>query len=116
MVTWWILFVLPLAACVVAWVAIFRHWATESHRVFTVAVTALATAAPLYACATLAYVQFVAPEPAFDYTFETRGLLIALAGVVAGFAKGRPSRWYSWVAIGSSAWIFILFFLACSTY
>jgi hypothetical protein len=112
----WTLFAVPLAADVVAWVALYRHWPTESHRTFKVLGMLLATAAPSYACVVYAYVRFVAPEPAFDYTFEHWGLLVALAGILAGFVKGRPSAWYSWLPIGSSAWIFALFFMASMTY
>ena len=112
----WILFGHPLAGTAAAWVGLFRNWTRESHRMIKLLATVLATAGPLYACGTFAYVQFVAPEPAFDYTFEHRGLLIALAGVLAGFIKGWPIRWYSWLPILSSAWIFVLLFLASLTY
>jgi hypothetical protein len=112
----WILLALPLAGSVVLWAALFRRRRSELERVVRVFAAVLATAAPLYACGTFAYVSFVAPEPAFDYSFEHWGLLIALAGVVAGFIRDWPSRWYSWLAIGSSAWILILFFLASLTY
>jgi len=113
---WWNLFGLPFAATLVTWVSLIHRWTTESNRMVSVLATTLASAASLYACLSFAFVQFVAPEPTGDYTMETRGLLLSFLGIVAGFMKGRPRRWYSRVAIRSSAWMFVLFFLMCSTF
>jgi len=111
----WILYAVALGASALAWVGLYLHWKTEPHPVATPCAVLMATAAPLYACAAFAHVEFVAPEPPFDYTLERWGLLIALLGIIAGFARGRPSTWYLWVAIGSSSWIFLLFLLASMT-
>jgi hypothetical protein len=112
----WILFVVPLAAAVFAWVGLYRHWSAEQHRFTRVSAIVLATAAPLLACGALAYVEFVRPLPAFDYRVEAWGLLLSFVGTILGLVTLRFPRWFSSLALGVSAWMLVLFFLAGSTY
>jgi hypothetical protein len=86
----WILFVVPLAAAVFAWVGLYRHWSAEQHRFTRVSAIVLATAAPLLACGALAYVEFVRPLPAFDYRVEAWGLLLSFVGTIL-LGIGHPS-------------------------
>jgi hypothetical protein len=112
----WILFIVPLAAVVFAWIGLCKHWSAEHHRFSKVSAIALATAAPLLACCALAYVQFVRPLPAFDYRVEAWGLLISFLGTLLGLVTLRFHRWFSSLALGVSAWMLVLFFLMGSTY
>jgi hypothetical protein len=112
----WILLILPLAAAVLAWIGLCKHWRDENHRPAKVSAIVLATASPLLACSALAYVQFVSPLPAFDYRVESWGLLLSLLGTIMGFVALRFPRWFSSLALVVSAWMLGLFFLAGSTY
>jgi hypothetical protein len=112
----WILFTVPLVAAVVAWVGLCQHWRTEHHRFLRISSLLLAMAAPLLACTALAYVQFVRPIASRDYRVEAWGLLISLAGTVLGSITLRSPRWFSSLALGVSAWMLVIFFLAGSTY
>jgi len=112
----WILFGMPLAAVILAWVGLCTHWASEHHRITKVSAISLTTAATLLACSALAYVQFVRPIASRDYRVETWGLLLSFLGTILGFITLRSPRWFSSLALGASAWMFVLFFLAASTY
>lgn len=112
----WILFVTPLAAVVFAWAGLCAHWSTERHRVSKVAAILLPTAAALLACGALAYVQLVRPIASRDYSVEEWGSLLSLSGTILGLVVAlRFPRWFSSLALGASAWMFVLFFLAAST-
>jgi hypothetical protein len=112
----WILFIVPLAAAVFAWIGLCKHWSAEHHRLSKVSAIVLATAAPSLACGALAYVQFVRPLAAFDYRVEAWGFLLSMLGTIFGLATLRFPRWFSSLALGISAWMLVLFFLAGSTY
>jgi hypothetical protein len=112
----WLLYGVPLAAAVFAWVGLCSNWGTEDRRGTRVSAIMLATAAPTLACVALAYVQFVRPIAAFDYRVESWGLLLSLAGTVLGLVTLRSPRWFSSLALGISALMLVLFFLAGSTY
>jgi hypothetical protein len=112
----WILFSVPLATAVFAGVGLCQHWSTEHHRFTKVSAILLATAATLLACGALAYVQFVRPIAAFDYRVEAWGLLLSFLGTILGLVTLRFPRWFSSLALGVSAWMLVLFFLAGSTY
>jgi hypothetical protein len=103
-------------AAVFAWAGLCKHWSDEHHRFTKVLAIVLATAAPLLACGALAYVQFVRPLPAFDYRVEAWGGLLSLLGTILGLVTLRFPRWFSSLALGVSAWMLVLFFLAASTY
>jgi hypothetical protein len=75
-----------------------------------------ATAAPLLACGALAYSEFIQPLPAFDYRTEAWGLLLSLLDTILGLVTLRFHRWFSYLALGVSAWMLVLFFLMRSTY
>src|SRR5258708_15517254 len=112
----WILFGVPLATVVFACVGLCQHWSTEHYRFTKVSAILLATAATLLACGALAYVQFVRPIAAFDYRVEAWGLLLSFLGTILGLVTLRFPRWFSSLALGVSAWMLVLFFLAGSTY
>ena len=99
----------------VTWVGLCLHWRTEHHRFTKVSANLLATAAPLLACASFAYVQFVRPIARSEYAAESWGVLLSLSGIVLGFITGRSPTWYSRLAFAISAWMFLLFFLAACT-
>jgi hypothetical protein len=113
---WWILFGVPLAAAVFAWVGLFSGWGTENHRFSKVSAILMATASAVWACGSLVYVQFVRPISDRNYIVECLGLLFSLAGVVSGLVALRFHRWFSTLALGVSAWMFVLFFVMGSTY
>jgi hypothetical protein len=112
----WILFVVPLAAAVFAWIGLCEHWRAEHHRFTKLSAIVLATAAPLLACSALAYVQLVRPLPAFDYRVEAWGLLLSFLGTLSGLVTLRFPHWFSSLALGVSTWMLVLFFLMGSTY
>jgi hypothetical protein len=112
----WFLFGLPLVGSAYAWVGLARHWNVERHRFSKVLANLLATSSPSLACCALAYVQFVRPMPSRDFTVEGWGLLLSFSGLLLGFVTFRFPRWYSSLAFGVSAWMFLLFFLMSSTY
>jgi uncharacterized membrane protein YidH (DUF202 family) len=112
----WILFGMPLAAVVFSWIGLCAHWNTEHHRFTRVSGILLPTAAALLACGALAYVQLVRPIASRDYRVEGWGLVLSFLGSILGFATLRFPRWFSSLALGASAWMFVLFFLAASTY
>jgi hypothetical protein len=99
----WLLCGVPLVAAVFAGIGLRAHWSTEHHRFAKVLATLLATVAPLLACCSLGYVQFVRPLPAFDYRVESWGLLLSFSGTVVGLVSLRPQRWFSLLALAVSA-------------
>jgi hypothetical protein len=111
----WILFGVPLAAAVFAWVGLCKNWNTDHHRFSKVSVTLLATAAVVLACGGLVYVHLVRPMPSGDYVIESWGLLLSLLGIVTGLVALCFPRWFSVVSLGVSAWMFVLFALMAST-
>jgi hypothetical protein len=113
---WWLLFGLPLMAALLAWAGLRRNWTAQPRRIMKVLTITFATAAALLACVTLAYVQFVRPIAAQNYDMEILGMWLSLVGIVVGGVSLRSPRWFSVVALGASAWMFILFFLMGSTY
>jgi hypothetical protein len=112
----WIFLIVPLAAAVVAWVGLCKHWNAEHHRFTKVSAIVLATVAPLLACSALTYVQFVRPLPVLDYRVEAWGFLLSLLGIILGLVALRSPRWFSSLALGISAWMLVLFFLEGLTY
>jgi hypothetical protein len=112
----WILFIVPLAAVVFAWIGLGRNWSAEHHRYAKVSAILLATATSLLACGALGYVQFIRPLPAFDYRVEFWGLVLSFSGTIVGLVTLRFPRWFSSLALGISSWMLVLFFLAASTY
>ncbi len=112
----WIWLGVPLAAVIFAEIGLLRNWSREPHRFAKASAILLATSATLLACGALAYVQFVRPLPAFDYRVELLGLLLSFLGTVLGLVTLRFPRWFSSQALGVSAWMLVLFFLAGSTY
>ncbi len=112
----WVLFTAPLAASILAWVGLVTHWNTERRHTPIVLVLSFSTAAALLACAALAYVQFVRSIPSRDYRVEAWGLLLSLTGTILGLVTIRTPRWFSTLALATSAWLLLLFFLAAATY
>ena len=112
----WFLYGVPLALAGFAWLGLRSNWNTEQRRGTRVSAILLATAAPVLACGALAYVQFIRPIAAFDYRVESWGVLLSLCGTVLGLVTLRSPRWFSSLALGISAWMFVLFLLAASTY
>jgi hypothetical protein len=112
----WVLFGLPLGAAIFAGMGLCRCWSEERHRITKVSAILLAISATLLACGATAYVQLVRPLPAFDYSVEELGLLLSFLGTVFGLITLRFPRWFSSLALGVSAWMFVLFFLLGSTY
>jgi hypothetical protein len=86
------LFGVPLATAVFAGAGLYQHWSTEHHRFTKVSAILLATAATLL------------------------GLLLSFLGTILGLVTLRFPRWFSSLALGVSAWMLVLFFLAGSTY
>jgi hypothetical protein len=112
---WWILFGAPLAAVVGTWVGLCFHWRAEQHRVTKILANLLATAAPALACGALVYMQLGGRFASQDYSVDKWGLLLSFSGIVMGSIASRSPAWYSWLAIGVSAWMFVLFFLSALT-
>jgi hypothetical protein len=115
-IVWWILFGAPLVGSTYAWVGLCQHWEAERHRFSKVLANLLATSSSSLACCALAYVQFVRPMPSRNFTVEGWGLLLSFSGLLLSFVTFRSPRWYSNLAFGVSAWMFVLFFLMSSTY
>jgi hypothetical protein len=112
----WILFIVPLAAAVFAWIGLRMNWSAEHHRFVKMSAILLASITPLMACGALGYAQFVRPLPAFDYRVEFWGLMLSFLGTIVGLVTLRFPRWFSSLALGISSWMLVLFFLAASTY
>jgi hypothetical protein len=112
----WLLFGIPLAAVVFAWIGLCTNWSAEKHRFTKVSAILLPMAAALLACCVLAYVQFVRPIAAIDYRVGAWGLLLSLLGTTLGLVALRFPRWFSSLAFGASAWMCVLFLLAASIY
>jgi hypothetical protein len=113
---WWVLFGLPMAGSVFACIGLYVNWGTEQHRFTKISTILLALAAASLACGALAYVQFVRPIPQRDYRVESRGVLVSLSGTIVGLVTLRFRRWFCSLALGVSAWMLVLFFLAALTY
>src|SRR5690348_7780996 len=103
----WLLFGVPLIAAVISGVGLYRAWKNECHRLTKISAILLAISAALLGFGATAYVQFVRPLPAFDYSVEETGLLISLVGTILGVITLRSPRWFSSVALGVSAWMLI---------
>jgi len=112
----WILFGVPLLASAYAWVDLCKRWHAECHRLSKVLANLLATSSSSLACCALAYVQLVRPIPSRNFTVEGWGLLLSFSGLLLGFVTFRSPRWYSSLAFGVSAWMFVLFLLMSSRY
>jgi hypothetical protein len=112
----WVFFGVPLGAAIFAGIGLCRNWSTERHRPTMLSAILLAMSASLLACGATAYVQFVRPLPAFDYSVEELGILLSLMGTMLGLITLRFPRWFSSIALGVSAWMLVLFFLLGSTY
>jgi hypothetical protein len=112
----WILFGVPLALAIFAGTGLCRNWTAEHHRLWKLSAIVFAILATLLACVATAYVQLIRPLPAFDYRVEVWGMLLSFLGTILGLASLRFPRWFSSLALGVSAWMLLLFFLAGSTY
>jgi hypothetical protein len=113
---WWLLFGLPLVASGFAWFGLCSHWKTEQKRIIKSLAMMFATSECLLACTTLAYVEFVRPIEAQNYSVESSGVLLSFVGVVARGIALRPPRWYSMAAFATSAWMLVLFLMMGATY
>jgi hypothetical protein len=113
----WILFLIPLAAVVFAWIGLCWHWNTECHRAVKVAAVLLPTLAALLACGGLAYVELVGSIESRNYSVEEWGSLLSLLGTILGLIVAlRFRKWFFWLASAASAWMLVPFLLAASTY
>jgi hypothetical protein len=113
---YWILFGVPLATAIFATLGLRWNWSTEHHRYIKMLAILFAVSASLLACIATAYVQFVRPLPAFNYSVEALGLLVSLVGTIMGLISLKFPRWFSSLALAVSAWMLVWFFLLGSTY
>ena len=113
----WMLFAVPAIAVAICWRKLAMGWRTEPRTLAGIACLTFTSGAILLAFAALAWVQFVRPIPMTNYKVESSGLLLSVAGVIAGFAirQKRQHRYFG-LGLGAAVWTSALYFLAASTY
>lgn len=112
----WVLFGVPLAAIVFAWVRLFSKCKNEIN-VWSVIAMLLATSSTVLANGSFAYVELVKPFAARDYTVEVTGLLLSIPAVISGLLWTNASRSLnSLIAAAVSGWMFMLYMLMAATY
>jgi hypothetical protein len=91
-----------------------RSWSVENQRILMASAILFPTAATLLACGVLADIQLGGTIGSREYGVEGYGLLLAGSGVALGFVVTLGfRRWFTALALGVSAWMFLLFsFLA----
>jgi hypothetical protein len=111
----WVAFGLPLAAIVIAWVGLLLKWGAQERKVPKILAFVLATAAPLFGCGTLIYVQTGAQFARYDTRGETWGVVLSLSGILSSVVSSRHPTWYSTVALLVSIWTALVFCLSAVT-
>lgn len=105
----WIVYSIPLAASVFAWIGLCRHLSDDPDRVPKAAAMAVTTGAILVALAQATYVQFVS-----DSTLGTSGgvlglmLLFSFIGFAMGLVTIRLPRWFSVLGLAAATWMLVL--------
>jgi hypothetical protein len=113
---WWVVFLVPAVGLAIAWRKLLRDSAGDTRSIAGVVCLTFTSAATALALWALARVQFVTPFASRDYTVESLGTFLSLAGVIAGCFIRKPFRGaFFGLAVGASAWMLIVFFLMSST-
>lgn len=112
----WVLFGVPLAAIVFVWVRLVSNCKREIS-VWSIIPMVLATSSTALANGSFAYVEFVKPFAARDYTVEVTGVLLSIPAVISGLLWMNASRSFnSLIATAVSGWMGILWMLMAATY
>ena len=106
----------PLLAAVASCIGLVRDWKNTERLWLALPAVALATVVAVYAFGCLIYVEFGGLRPAFDYSLETYGFILALFAIIASLIALGSARWFSMLALLVSAWLLTTFFLMGLTF
>ena len=111
-----LILVVPVVMAGIAWHRLFSDWRDETHSAAGIACLTFASSSTLLALGSLFWQYFVRPIPRGDYGTEVSGLLLSIAGVVAGFSDRHNNNRYRGLALATAVWTFAWFLLTAFSY
>jgi hypothetical protein len=114
----WIVFGVPFLAGVFEWAVLGTRQRDQLRHSTAILAMTFSTASAFLGIWGLLHLEQMQHRAAFDYCFEGVGWLLATVALVATilWIVTKQKTWLSWLSLGISGWMFVIWALVCSTY